>query len=172
MTVKGWEFLKRFFGWRTWAALGLLLLFAFAGPLDALTRYWNFSTLTKQELIAGVSNYARDRVIPPGYTGPICLYEVDCTGDRARLRLVENIDTWDFEAAKTRIWNRRFSDVCPGRTANFGLHLAGWGESDPLALARWSFFNDRFIPQRSRFQSGAFSEEPWQRCPPEFAVPR
>jgi hypothetical protein len=171
LTAKGWDWVKRVFGWRTWLVLCLLALFAFAGPLDAIVRYWNFTTLTKAHVVEEARAYARERLSSP--VTYICIYEVDCSGEAAVLRLVENIDTWDFEAAKTRIWDRRFNNTCSGRTSNFGLHiLAGADEIDSKTHARWFFFGNRFYPKHTRFGGGAFSEEPWERCTSERATIR
>ena len=171
MTAKGWESVKRVFGWRTWLVLLLLALFTFAGPLDVIVRYWNFTTLTKTHVVEQARAYASNRV--PSPATHICIYEVDCSGETAVLKLVENIDTWDFEGAKTRIWERRFNNSCSGRTTNLGLHiLANEDEIDSLAHARWSFFGNTFSPRHTRFGGGAFSEEPWERCTPDRATIR
>ena len=171
MTAKGWKFVKLVFGWRTWVLVFLLLLFAFAGPLDGIIRYANFTSLTKEKLVARADDYIRDRV--PG-DQLVCLYVVNCEGDRARLELVKHLDAWDFGAAKQRIWKRRFSAFCPGRTANFGIQVipktGEQSEIEAIAQARWVFFNDHFIPKHGRFQSGAFSEEPWESCTAQFAL--
>jgi len=173
VTANGREFVKRLFGWPIWAAGILGILFVFAGPLDGLVRYSNFKSLTKEKLVAGVEEYLRYRV---GGGQQACLYVVNCDGDLARLELVKDVETWDFEAAKKTIWNRRFSSFCPGRTANFGIHVIPIADEQPefdaIAQARWVFFNDRFIPRLSRFQSGSFSDQPWEQCTAQFALKR
>lgn len=171
MTAKGWDWVKRAFGWRTWLVLCLLALFAFAGPLDVIVRYLNFTTLTKAHVVGQVHVYVHKHISSP--VKYICVYEVDCSSEAAVLKLVDNIDTWDFEAAKTRIWDRRLKDTCSGHTANFGLHiLTSADELESRAHARWSFFGNGFAPKHTRFGGGAFSEEPWQRCTPERATIR
>lgn len=154
------------------ALVGLaVFLFVFAGPFEIIVKYWNFATLTKGHVVARAQAYARDRISVPATH--ICIYEVDCSGEEAVLKLVETIDTWDFEAAKARIWQRRFNNVCSGRTANFGLHILTNGEEiDALTQARWTFFGNGFTPKHTRFGGGSFSKEPWERCTPERATIR
>jgi hypothetical protein len=151
----------------------LAIAFVFFGPVDYAQRYLHFSALSKERLIQEAKVYIRDRA---GGDQMACLYVVECDGENARLELVSDISGWDFQAAKDRIWRRRFSNYCPGRTTNFGLHLiprAGhMPEMDDTSHARWSFFNDRFIPQASNFQSGSFSDQPWEQCTPERAIVR
>lgn len=145
------------------------LLFVFAGPFEIIVKYWNFTTLTKAHVVQRAQAYVGSRVRGP--VTHICIYEVDCSGDEATLKLVDNIDTWDFEAAKARIWRRRFSDACSGRTANFGLHILTNGEElDSRTHARWVFLGNGFAPKSTRFGGGSFSEEPWERCTPERAT--
>jgi hypothetical protein len=163
--------------WKSPLGIAALLVasavLAFFGPLDYALKYLHFSALTKERLMQETHTYIRDRA---GGDQMACLYVVQCDGDRARLELVQEIDSWDFDAAKNRIWRRRFSNYCTGRTTNLALHLIPHEGHEPqidaLAHARWSFFNDRFIPLRGRFQSGAFTDQPWERCTPEAAIVR
>ena len=149
----------------------LILAAMFLGPLDNAITYVHFRTLTKAKLEHGARSYIRDGLDRHQMA---CLYVVACDGETARLELVQDPDAWDLKAAKQTIWRRRFQDFCPGRTTNIGLRLIPMEDARPLpesnALARWSFFNDRFIPRQSRFQTGAFSDAPWEDCTAEKAL--
>ncbi len=150
----------------------IILAFLFAGPLDYGLRYAHYKTLTKQELVSGARIYIQNRTNGRQLA---CLYAVACDGDEARLVLIDDPVAWNFDESKQSIWRRRFEDFCPGRTTNFGLQLVPIEEAEPAgrgtALARWSFFNDRFIPNNSRVvQSGSFSDQPWEECTPEKAL--
>jgi len=157
----------------------LAIAFVYFEPVDYALKFLYFSALSKEHLIDQAEVYVRDRA---GGNHMACLYVVECDGEHARLELVSDIVGWDFRAAKARISRRwLFSNYCPGRTTNFGLHLfpragisqAPWSFFDEaIAHARWSFVNDRFIPQRGRFQSGSFSDQPWEQCLPERAIVR
>lgn len=140
------------------------------------SRALNWWLLSKSEIIDDAQAY-RDRydypVEPRLGNAYACLYAVSCEGGRARLVPVTDIENWDFEATRSTIWNRRFSGTCPGRTANFGLHwidASGADIPDHLETAYWSFNNDRFVMRLGRFNSGAFSEEKWQRCTPDISI--
>jgi hypothetical protein len=161
--------------WRT-LGIGIVLLFAmlFLGPLDTATRYYDFSTLSKAEIIDQAHKYILDRA---GGKQMACVYVVRCDNNRARLEMVTDLNAWDLEATKATIFHRRLNgDYCSGRTTNIALHLVPLEGREPqieaAAHARWSFFNDRFVPQLGRFQSGSFSDQPWERCTPERAVIR
>ena len=165
-----WKWLLRFFA----LVAALAIAFVFFEPLDDVLKYLHFSALSKERLIRQTEVYIRDRTRGDQMA---CLYVVECDGEHARLGLVSDIVGWDFQAAKDRIWRRWwFSNYCPGRTTNFGFHLiprAGHEpEIDAISHARWSFFNNRFIPERGRFQSGSFSDQPWEQCTPERAIVR
>jgi hypothetical protein len=151
----------------------LAIAFVFFGPLEYALKYLHFSALSKERLIRETNVYIRDIA---GGDQMACLYVVECDGENARLELVSDIVGWDFRAAKDRIWRRRFSNYCPGRTTNFGLHLIPRAgdkpEIDRRSHARWSFFDDRFIPQWDRFQDGSFSDQPWEQCTPERTIVR
>src|SRR5262250_3180067 len=137
----------------------LAIAFVFFEPVDYALKYLHFSELSKERLIDQAKVYIRDRA---GGDQMACLYVVACDGEHARLELVSDIAGWDLQAAKDRIWRRRFSisNYCPGRTTNFGLHLipqagpAGRQEIDRRAHARWSFLDDGFIAQWSKFGGG------------------
>jgi hypothetical protein len=164
-----WKWLLRFA-----LVAALAIAFVFFGPLEYALKYLHFSALSKERLIRETKVYIRDRA---GGDQMACLYVVECDGEHARLELVSDIVGWNFRAAKDRIWRRRFSwNYCPGRTTNFGLHLIPRAGHEPeieaTSHARWSFFNDRFIPQWGRFQSGSFSDQPWERCTPERVIVR
>src|SRR5215475_11988772 len=160
-----------------WEAAVWVIAFPFGrfydGPLEYALKYLQFSALSKERLISQAEAYIRGVACGDQMA---CLYVVACDGEHARLELVSDIAGWDFRAAKDRIWRRRFSNYCPGRTTNFGLHLIPRAGHEPeieaISHARWSFFNDRFIPERGRFQSGSFSDQPWEQCTPERAIVR
>ena len=132
-------------------------------------KYLNWSSLTADEVVQDAARYAEEKF----GGGSACIYEVRCKTGRAQLYVVEDIDTWDIEATKDIAWKRRFSDQCPGRTANIGLHVLPSSDgpwTDSTMLAFWLFETDRFIPTMSRFYGGAFSEGNWQRCSPEHSI--
>ena len=136
----------------------------------------NWWLLSKSEIIGGAQAY-RDRydIHNQSYLSNAyaCLYAVSCDGGRARLIPITDPESWDFEETRSTIWKRRFSDACPGQTANFGLHwIDASGADIPhyLETAYWSFYNDRFVTRHGRFHSGSFSEEPWQRCTPDVSI--
>ncbi|MGE0530536.1 MAG: hypothetical protein AB7G40_02365 [Hyphomonadaceae bacterium] len=152
----------------------LAIVFVFFGPLDASLRYYRFSTLSKDEVVIQAERYIQDRA---GGHQMACVYAVRCDSNRARLEMVRDLAAWDFQETKATIWQRRFdSSFCAGRTTNLALHLVpmdGYeAQNDVLSHARWDFFLDRFIPRRGRFQSGAFTDQPWERCTAANAVIR
>jgi hypothetical protein len=150
----------------------LAIAFVFFGSLEYPLKYLHFSALSKERLIHEAKAYIRDVA---GGDQMACPYVVECDGEHARLELVSDIVGWDLQAAKDRIWRRRFSDYCPGRTTNFGLHLiprAGRTEIERRSHARWSFFDDGFRAQWSRFEGGSFTDQPWEQCTPERAIVR
>jgi hypothetical protein len=138
---------------------------------DLPLRYASWKNLSKAELIEEADVYLKN------YTngGQACLYAVDCRSGRAELVLVKDLETWDIEKTKDIVWRRRFSSFCPGRTANFGLHVIPANEQDEppvqsIETARWSFYHDRFLPRYGRFQGGSFSEADWEKCSEPYAV--
>ena len=157
----------------------ILLLLAGLVPTLAIlyyglpSRYISWKTLSKAELIEEADVYLKN------YTngGQACLYAVDCQSGRAGLVLVKDFEGWDIEKTKDIVWRRRFSGFCPGRTANFGLHVIPESEQNrPLTpsnqTARWSFYHDRFLPRYGRFQGGSFSEADWEKCSEPYALVR
>ncbi len=164
---------RRRFRWWIW-----LLLAAFFPILAILnyglpSRYLSWKTLSKAELVEEADVYLKN------YTngGQACLYAVDCESGRAGMVLVKDFEAWDIEKTKDIVWRRRFSDFCPGRTANFGLHVipaSEQGQPEPPSnqTARWSFYHDRFLPRYGRFQGGSFSEVDWEKCSKSYAVAR
>lgn len=158
-----------------WLAAALLvsLVLTFCGPLDSTVRLYNFSALTHDKLVREARVYVDQRA--DGQQAA-CLYVVRCDEGRARLELVPALTAPELAAVKGDIWHRRTSGFCPGRTTNIGLQLipetTGEPQIESISLARWSFFNDRFIPRSGRFQSGSFSDEPWEPCTRERALIR
>ena len=144
-----------------------VMYFAFG---DWPRRYENFNALTVDRVVEDAKRYAQQH----SDAGMACIYAVECTSGRARLRLIEDVGTWDIHETKELVWRRRFEDFCQGRTTNIGLEIlmsadGEWRSS--TGLARWSFYYDRFLPQLSRFQSGSFSAEAdWERCSAEHAI--
>ncbi len=133
------------------------------------TTYLNFKSLTVDEVTLDAERYVEQYF----GSGSACIYEVRCDTGRALLYIVEDVDAWDIQQTKSVVWERRFSEECPGRTANIGLHVLPDTDqtySDSTALAIWSFRGDRFIPTLSRYSGGAFSEQGWQRCTSEYAL--
>tara|TARA_B100000678_G_scaffold95898_1_gene80188 strand:- start:16177 stop:16701 length:525 start_codon:yes stop_codon:yes gene_type:complete len=156
------------------AAIPGLFILGIALPYGVTA--FNWFTLSKAELVSGVESF-RWRYDGPNYSSLgnayACLYAVSCETDRPKLVPITDLENWDFKSTKSTIWKRRFSNECPGRTANFGLHWVDASDSEIpgfLENAYWSFFNDRFLMRHGRFNSGSFSEEPWQRCTPEIAI--
>ncbi|MDQ3126150.1 MAG: hypothetical protein M3Q74_11185 [Pseudomonadota bacterium] len=151
-----------------WPWVALLLatgLFVFAGPLDIAARLLNYLTLTEAEIVKDAQAYLDERA---DLGQAACLYVVTCDGGEARLTLVPDLTDDILEQVREDVWHRRTSGFCPGRTTNIGLELVPKDGGEPLGssqgLARWSFFNDRFVSRSSRSQSGSFSEEPWEPC--------
>jgi hypothetical protein len=134
---------------------------------DYTRRYLSWTNLSKTELVASARWYVRERA--PGQK--VCLYSVICDNGRARLVLIRDVDTWDIEAARQLAWSRRFSDACPGQTANFALEAAEGGAPPPNGTDRatWSFYLDRFRPWRGHSHS-AFSEKPAESCTAAYAI--
>ena len=138
---------------------------------DKATRYINWKTLTKDELVKGAQTYIEKRI---GVSASACLYVVDCSKGEARLRMVNDIPSWDLDADRDMIWKRRFTRTCQGRTTNIGISVIPEAEQPALykstSLAMWSFYNDRFIPTYGRFQSGSFSTNSYEQCTHEKAI--
>lgn len=153
-----------------WISLAILFPILALSSYDPLARYLSWKTMSKAELIEEAEAYLQNYT----YGGQACLYAVDCQSGRAVLVLVKDIEAWDIEETKDLVWRRRFSEFCPGQTANFGLHVITTPESEQITpmvesnrWARWSFYNDRFLPRYGRFQGGAFSEGGWEPCSAE-----
>ncbi len=155
-----------------WWTLGAIVALVLGGMVlgfvwDVGASFWSWRTLTKstiqEEAVAYTQLYRIENV-------GICVYELDCSSGRAGLRRVSDFYGWDLQASLDRTWQRRFSDVCPGRTANLGLHLVPLDSSQPTGLrrgtelARWNFGTDRFLARSGNFSGGAFSELPYQAC--------
>ncbi|WP_144037641.1 hypothetical protein [Sphingopyxis sp. KK2] len=148
-----------------------LLVFVAFGPFDWAKRYSSWNNLSKAELVASANRYVENRA--PGNAA--CLYAVECIDGRARLKLVKSMDDWSIDGPKQIAWDRKFSGMCEGRTANFALELAsdrlvGAGNYDGTRRAVWSFYNDGFVPVRGRFDHSAFSEEAPEPCVSRYVV--
>ncbi|MCZ4297113.1 hypothetical protein [Henriciella marina] len=155
-----------------WTVIIIVASISIVFAIDYAGRYRSWQSLSGAKLSREISRYIDRYDVPAAHA---CLYAVDCSTGRARLALLGTLDDDTISEAKSRVWDRRFNPgFCDGRTTNFGLQLLGKDNAEPLAdfnaHARWSFANDRFIQRWSRFQSGAFSEEPWERCTPEKAL--
>ncbi len=152
------------------AAVTLLAFFAM-GPFDWAKRYSSWNNLSKAELVASANWYVKNRA--PG--NGACLYAVECKNGRATLKLVKSIDNWSIDVPKQIAWDRKFNSMCEGQTANFALELAsdrlvGFGAYEDRRRAVWSFYNDRFVPVRSRSDHSAFSEGVPEPCVSKYAV--
>ena len=161
--------LERLKRWRSFLVAGLLFVGIVVWLSGWPTKYLNWWSLTGDDVARDAARYIEDRF----GGGSACIYEVRCDTGRAQLYIVEDLNSWDIEATKDVIWNRRFSDECPGRTANIGLHVLpdrdlAWSEGRTLAI--WTFGSNRFIPTRSRYSGGAFSEGEWQHCSLEHST--
>ncbi|WDA42439.1 hypothetical protein [Erythrobacter sp. BLCC-B19] len=146
----------------------LLLLIGSCTAYDYGSRYASWMGLDKAGVVAAAQWYVRERA--PGQK--VCLYVATCAKGRARLALVKDMAAWDVEATRQLAWDRRFSDACPGYTANLALEVAQGGpQSPPLGTERavWSFYLDRFRPWQTHDFS-AFSEKPTEPCTPEHAI--
>lgn len=151
--------------------LPFAIFLAMVGPVHWGLRYQSWSQLSKDKLIRSANSYIAHRA--PG--NGACLFTVECKSGRARLKLIRSIKDWDFEASKQIVWDRKFSDTCQGLTANFALELAS---DNPLSQnayegsrrAVWSFYNDQFVPTRTRFGSAAFSEAETEPCVTSYSV--
>jgi hypothetical protein len=118
-------------------------------------------------VVAAAQWYVRERA--PGQK--VCLYVATCKKGRARLVLVKDVEAWDIEATRQLAWDRRFSDACPGYTANLALEVAAGGPEPQQGTERavWSFHLDRFRPWQTHDLS-AFSEKPTEPCAAEYAI--
>lgn len=63
---------------------------------DYLSRYDSWAKLSKAKLVESANWYISNRA--PG--NDACLYAVTCDKGTARLELVKDMDSWDFEAAR------------------------------------------------------------------------
>ena len=129
----------------------LIAVLILLGPVDWAKSYLSWRNLTKEELVHAANEYAEKRALG----NSACLYAVVCKQERAGLELIKSVDDWDIDAARQLAWDRKFSNSCPGRTANFAVKLAVDEPlyeitSDNLKYGVWSFYNDRFIPSWSR----------------------
>jgi len=153
------------------AVIALVLLIYLI--LDRYPRYASWRALSSAKIADATQWYIDNRASDVREIAAICVYALDCSDTRARLSIVPTPDQFDLDALRKRIWARRFSGVCQGRSANLGLHVLRANYTDLhwySDLAIWSFYNDRFIPIHGRFSGGAFSEEPWERCSIERAT--
>ncbi|MCJ2186774.1 hypothetical protein [Novosphingobium beihaiensis] len=100
-------------------ALPVAIFLLVAGPIQWWQHYQSWSHLSKDELIESANWYIANRA--PG--NDACIFAVECKDGRARLKLIKTLDEWDFEASKQAAWDRKFKDVCQGRTANFALEV-------------------------------------------------
>ena len=108
--------------------------------------------------------YLENRATNANEIAALCVYALDCSGDRARLAIISDIYQFNFGSLRQRIWARRFKGICQGQTANLGLQIVRQDSARPELQdqAVWSFTNNRFISRNIRW--AAFSEEPWERC--------
>lgn len=152
-----------------WLAIAFAILIGIPTvvfAVDHYGRYDSWRTLDAATVQAEAINYVERYDI--NNVG-VCVYAVTCEADRAILSPIPDLNAHDFYQTQELIRARRFEGACTGRTANLGLHLVELEQNSTTLRSyqetgRWSFSNDRFIQRRSRFQSGYFSEEPWQRC--------
>ncbi len=147
----------------------LVLLIGSCTAHDYGARYASWAGLDKARVLAAAGDYVREGA--PGQK--VCLYVAVCDKGRARLKLVKDVKAWDIEATRQLAWDRRFSNHCPGYTANLALEVAPGGpeiqEWDRQAV--WSFYNDRFVGRWPNFSPPrAFSENPAEPCTPEHAI--
>jgi len=136
--------------------------------IDRFSRYQSWRGISHSRMPDAAQWYISNRAQYVSDVRAICFYALDCDDDHARLALVRNLDGYDFEALRERIWARRFGGTCQGYTANVGLHILrsqDSAEHSNFDHAIWSFYHNRFIPVRGhRNIGGAFSEEPYERC--------
>jgi hypothetical protein len=152
-------------------ALPFAISLLIAGPVDWGLRYQSWSQLSKDTLIQSANSYIANRA--PG--NGACLFAVECKSGWARLKLVKSMKDWDFEASKQIAWDRKFDDICQGLTANFALELANDNPQSQKTYegsrrAVWSFYNDQFVPTRTRFGFAAFSEAETEPCVTSYSV--
>lgn len=157
-------------------AAPFVLMIAFS-IIDMGLSYWSWRTLTASELVAEAKAYS----VEMSDGRPVCLYAVVCDGRRAQLKLVDDLETFDLEAAKSRIWRRRFESYCEGYTANFAIEAVqtapadrdeDWFERDRRLRdnrAVWSFYADRFLAVDGHALR-AFSENDPEPCTAAKAI--
>ena len=156
---------------RLWHWLVILPILAVVGltGYDYFSRYLSWKNLTKAEIVTSANRYVDERL--PG--AQVCAYAVVCDRGRARLALVKDIGSWDFERSRQLAWERRVHNRCPGQTANFALEAApgNFKPSEAKRRAVWSFYNDRFVPIWGRFHGPhAFSEVKAEACSAKYAL--
>ena len=152
-----------------WALAPLFILILALFATNYYDRYKSWKNLSAETIIEKTSWYLENHASEPSSIEAVCLYIVACEDDRARLEITKDVKSIDFDSLRDRIWERRFTRTCKGRTSNLGLHILrnssetsrNYSHSDH---AIWSFYNNRFVPKLSRFSVVAFSEEPWERC--------
>lgn len=152
-------------------ALPFAILLLIVGPVHWGLRYQSWSELSKDKLIRSANSYIAHRA--PG--NGACLFVVECKSGRARLKLIKSMKDWDFEASKQIVWDRKFDGICQGLTANFALELVNDNPQSQKTFegsrrAVWSFYNDQFVPIRTRFGFAAFSEAETEPCVNSYSV--
>lgn len=154
------------------AAFIALLVFAI-NISDLVKRYRSWQALSPTHITETTQWYLENRAPQSSDIIAVCVYAVDCSGDWARLALIRDLDQYDFDALRDRIWARRFDGVCTGRTANLGLSLLSSSDDNTNRGhydAVWSFYHNRFISRFNAWRFPAFSLEPWERCTIENAT--
>lgn len=147
--------------------IGLVMVLAMFFPThDYYKHYASWKNLSKAKIVKKANFYIDNRA----REYEACFYAVTCETGRPALNLITSLDNWDLARTKKLTWDRRFKETCPGRTANFGLELIPRTKDQKATYpsreyAVWSFYNDRFIPQKGRFHGPFhFSEVEHEPC--------
>jgi hypothetical protein len=131
------------------------------------SRYFNWRSLNVQEVRSSAITYAARHNFQ---LSNMCLYEVRCDETGAYLHLVSDLENWDVNALRERVWRRRFNKTyCTGATANIAIEAYPYVLSESRR-AVWSFGDNGFHPTLSRFYSAAFSHRNAEACTPEHSI--
>ena len=131
------------------------------------SRYVNWRSLDVQEVRSSAITYAAQHDLQ---LSNMCLYEVRCDEDGAYLHMITELEDWDVDALRERIWERRFDEsYCTGATANIAIEVYPTDQPE-VQRAVWWFGDNRFHQTSTGFSFTAFSRRSWQACTPEHSI--
>ncbi len=152
--------------------LAILIIVTIAAVIGSIlayeygNRYFNWRSLDVQDVRSSAISYAARHDF---HLYNICLYEVRCDDQGAYLQLISELEGWDVNALRHRIWRRRFNkNYCSGATANIAIEVYPTDQPG-TRRAVWSFGDNGFHPSLSRFYSASFSHRSAEACTPEHS---